>query len=119
MKRVGVRRRWEPVWTGPVEAEARIISGGLETDGVAARVNGSPGYRGPSVLQEGGWAIFVAESDVERAKALLEERGEGPNLVQGADGLVAENFRVLMPLTVLGLLALAVWALASEILKRA
>ncbi len=118
MRRVGVRRRWEPVWGGRSEAEAGIVAGGLDADGIATRITGSPGFRGPGMHQEGGWAIFVREGEAARARALLDERGEGHNLLQGSDGQIAENFRLLAPLTVLGLLALVVWALVSEIVKR-
>ncbi len=77
MRRVGVRRRWEPVWGGRSEAEAGIVAGGLDADGIATRITGSPGFRGPGMHQEGGWAIFVREGEAARARALLDERGEG------------------------------------------
>lgn len=119
MKRATARQQWAPVRGGPAEAEARIVAGRLEADGIDTRINGSPGFRGPGMHQEGGWAFFVRERDATRAREVLERGGEGNNLLESPDGLAREKFRVLMPLTVLGLLALVVRGLVAEIMERA
>ena len=85
-------RRWDPVWQADSEAEASIVAGRLEADGIRTRVQGiGTPYRGSALTLGGTWAILVPAGIAERAREVLREHEEGHNVIEAEDdeGLTA------------------------------
>jgi hypothetical protein len=79
------RRSWEAVWQGDMEATASIVAGGLDANGIPARIQGSDAIRSyvGMWLPGGAWAVIVPSSEAEHARDLLRERGEEAGVVEG------------------------------------
>lgn len=76
------------VWRGPTEVDAVLTVGQLRAAGIAAAVEGSGTPYGATAFPLGGtWQILVRLEDLEAARRVLVEAGEGGNLVvEEADG---------------------------------
>lgn len=107
--RSGVRAPWEPVWEGDGEAQAGIIALALRDSGIPAEVQGGRQVQGyPHAFQRSTWAVFVPSGLAAGARALLRERDEGANLVDGGDDLSGLQ-RSTLKFVLAGLLAIGAY----------
>jgi hypothetical protein len=112
------RSRYEPVWQGNGEATAAIVLAGLQADGIRAQMQGGRPtiYTPTHQFARDTWAVFVPSRDAARARELLFERDEGPNVVEGEDPeAFAANQRATLKFAVFAVLAGIVWVLWMSI----
>jgi hypothetical protein len=103
---------WEPVWQGNSEAEAEIVAGGLQADGIPARSLGSQQVPValPYAFLADTWAVFVPSSRAERSRDILRRRGSAADIVEGSSDFSGDQ-RATLKFAAIGLLAMAVFAL--------
>jgi hypothetical protein len=112
------RARYEPVWQGNGEAAAAIIAGGLQADGIRARMQGGRPTANTltHAFARDTWAVFVHCRDAARARELLYEQEEGPNVIEGEDPeAFAANQRATLKFAVFAVLGGIVWLLWMSI----
>ncbi|WP_322819660.1 hypothetical protein [Tepidiforma sp.] len=100
--------RLEVVWRGPTEVDAVLTVGQLRAAGIEAAIESSGTPYGATAFPLGGtWQIRVRLEDVEAARRVLVEAGEGGNLVveEASGGLLNADQRAT--LRVAGLAAVA------------
>lgn len=107
------RRSWEAVWQGDLEANASIVAGGLDADGIPARVQGSQAVRGyfGMWLAPDHWAVVVPGSHADKARDILRDRGDEAGVVENtemdADAAFDLGFKLLLSFVGLILVVLA------------
>ena len=110
---------WEAVWQGKSEPDAEIVAGGLNADGIRARTSVSA-LRGPGLmmLRTFGetWTVFVPTAHAEDARRNLRHRGNGGGIVESERDFSGDR-RATLKFAVLGLLAVAAFALFQELLN--
>jgi hypothetical protein len=99
---------WEMVWRGVAEVDASIIAGGLEADGIAARLQGARREHGllAGSFDHGDYRVYVPGADAARARHLLRRRGEGVNVIDAQPDEYATSASAVR-FVVIGLVVLA------------
>lgn len=105
--RSGTPSAFVPVWEGDSEAQASVVAGSLQADGIRAVINGSQPIPSTAshAFARNTWAVLVPGNRAADARALLRETADA-GVVEGGGPAAPEQLATLK-FAVFGLLVVA------------